>query len=174
MKEKEQLDFSKPYVVYKNRGCIWGFLSVVCAMPFTFGLASLLFPVISLMPWWANLIVTLVSVGLWILFIRLCARHPDSETPVLIVSLEGIQCCRDTVFVKPCMIDWKDFVNAEVRTTSPGMVEHLDLVVRDPEHDHKIRTLTVGLDDTLRAPEQVRQVILAYRSRARKEEPGNP
>ena len=167
MEEKQKLDFSKPFVIYKNKGCYWGFLSAIFAIPFAMGLLSLIFPDIALLPWGANLAILLGSAALWVLFIRLGSRHPDSETPVVIVSPEGLRSCRDTVFVKPWFVSWEDFLDAEVRVTRPGGAEHLAVMARNPASPQKVQRLYISLADTLYTPDSLLRIIQMYRRRSK-------
>ena len=167
MEEKQKLDLSKPFVIYKNKGCYWGFLSAIFATPFAMALLSLIFPDIAMLPWGANLAILLGSAALWVLFIRLGSRHPDSETPVVIVSPEGLRSCRDTVFVKPWFVSWEDFLDAEVRVTRPGGAEHLAVMARNPASPQKVQRLYISLADTLYTPDGLLRIIQMYRRKSK-------
>ena len=167
----QQIDFSKPFVVYKNRGCYSGFLSVLCVFPFMFALCSLIFPPIALFPWWGSLAILLASAALW-WFLR-SILHPDAaDEPVVIVSDEGIRWCRETAFVDPWFVPWEDFVEASVETTHPGMAHHVEIKVKNPDKPEKNLRRSIGLVDAGCSEAHLVEIIYGYYSRHRSPEPG--
>lgn len=86
---------------------------------------------------------------------------------MVIVSPEGLRSCRDTAFVKPWCVSWEDFLDAEVRVTSPGGAEHLAVMARDPAFPQTVQTLSISLADTLYTPDGLLRIIQMYRRKSK-------
>ncbi len=119
MKEFAQIDYSQPFIAYKNKGTVFRVIGKALCLPLLIiGLQDLIFfHGKGMMSLEAELILVLCSAGLWWL-LRYIARHRHSEEPVIIVSNKGIRSFRDTDFVHPWFVTWGQFERAYVDSSS--------------------------------------------------------